>query len=357
MILQGEGHPSGRRRYSVGVVASVLLHVALVAVVLWQAGAARPAPPDTQGRYGRYTPRHAPAPSRLDPESWAVRQVKLFELRLAIAEVADHLWQSTLFAIVIGLLTLACRRTRARVRYALWFIASLKFLVPISLIMVMGGGSLVSQWLTVTMASALWPSSLTMPKVATAWATLALVVTWTVGFFAIVVRRFKLSRQVWDVALTSRRVELLDVKTPARLQVGLADGLLEPGVIGWLNPVLLLPADIQHHLTRQELEALVAHQLCHVRRFDNMTAAIHMLVEASFWFYPLVWWLGTRLAAERQRACDEHVLRSVGAPGPYARGILTVSQRYVESPLASVSSVGRVNVRQRIDAILAHRPG
>jgi bla regulator protein blaR1 len=128
-------------------------------------------------------------------------------------------------------------------------------------------------------------------------------------------------------------------------------------VIDWLNPVLLLPADIERHPTRQELEAIVAHQLCHVRRFDNMTAAIHMLVEAIFWFYPLVWWLGARLASERQRACDEHVLGSVGAPGPYAQGILTVSERYVKSPLASVSSVGRVNVRQRIDAILAHRPG
>jgi bla regulator protein BlaR1 len=356
MILQVDGHPSGRR-YSVGFVGSVLLHVVLVAVVLSQAGATRPALPDAHGRSGRYAAPRVSAPSQVEPGSWAVRQVKLFELRLAIANVVDHVWQSTLFAIVIGLLTLAFRRKRARVRYALWFIASLKFLAPVSLIMWMGGGSLVGQWLTVSMASALWPAALTMPQVATAWGTLALVVVWTVGFFAIVGRRFKLSRDVWDVALTSRRVELLDVKTPARLQVGLADGLLEPGVIGWVNPVLLLPADIERHLTRQELEAIVAHQLCHVRRFDNMTAAIHMLVEAIFWFYPLVWWLGARLAAERQRACDEHVLGSVGASGPYARGILTVSERYVKSPLASVSSVGRVNVRQRIDAILAHRPG
>ena len=46
----------------------------------------------------------------------------------------DHLWQSTLFAMVVGLLTLAFRRNRARVRYALWFVASVKFLVPFSLI-------------------------------------------------------------------------------------------------------------------------------------------------------------------------------------------------------------------------------
>jgi BlaR1 peptidase M56/Protein of unknown function (DUF3738) len=128
-------------------------------------------------------------------------------------------------------------------------------------------------------------------------------------------------------------------------------------VIGWMRPVLLLPTDIEDHLTRPEIEAIVAHELCHVRRFDNMTAAIHMLVEAVFWFHPLVWWLGARLIDERERACDEHVLRTVGAPGPYAHGILNVCKRYVQSPLASVSGVGSANVRERIEAILANRIG
>jgi hypothetical protein len=82
-----------------------------------------------------------------------------------------------------------------------------------------------------------------------------------------------------------------------------------------------------------------------------------MLVEALFWFHPLVWWLGARLIDERERACDEHVLRTVGAPGLYAQGILSVCKRYVQSPLASVSGVGSANVRQRIEAILANRIG
>ena len=210
---------------------------------------------------------------------------------------------------------------------------------------------------TATGTVALWPSTFTISEVAAAWLALALLGIWTCGFVAIVAFRIRLSRQLWDVALTSRRVELLDMEVPARLQVGLADGLLEPGVIGWLNPVLLLPADIERHLSRPEIEAIVAHELCHVRRFDNMTAAIHMVAEAIFWFHPLVWWLGARLVDERERACDEHVLRSVGAPGPYAQGILNVCKRYVASPLASVSGVGSANVRQRIEAILANRIG
>jgi hypothetical protein len=177
------------------------------------------------------------------------------------------------------------------------------------------------------------------------------------GFIVIVAARVRLSRRLWDIVLTARRVVLIDVQVPTRLQVGLAEGLLEPGVIGWMRPVLLLPADIEDHLTRPQIEAIVAHELCHVRRFDNMTAAIHMLVEAIFWFHPLVWWLGARLIDERERACDEHVLRTVGTPGLYAQGILNVCKRYVQSPLASVSGVGSANVRQRIEAILANRTG
>ncbi len=421
MIMHADGHPV-RRRYSVGVVGSLLVHVALVAVVLSQAGSTQPADPfDARGGSGRYDPRHSSALLRsgqyggdptgtagamsqpIEVTPWPVRQAERLGLRLAIGRVIDHLWQSTLFAMVVGLLALAFRRNRARVRYALWFSVSVKFLVPFSMVMWLGsvigssalavlgafgplgtGGSPgpsgsstllgaswsllhdlarhpliggIGHWLTATGTVALWPSTFTISEVAAAWLALALLGIWTCGFFAIVALRIKLSRQLWDVALTSRRVELLDMEVPARLQVGLADGLLEPGVIGWLNPVLLLPADIERHLSRPEIEAIIAHELCHVRRFDNMTAAIHMVAEAIFWFHPLVWWLGARLVDERERACDEHVLRSVGAPGPYAQGILNVCKRYVASPLASVSGVGSANVRQRIDAILANRIG
>ncbi len=402
MITHDHGQPV-RRRFSVGVAGSLLVHVALVAVVLSVSGTAPPGDPfDARGGSGRYDPRHSAALLRAgqagaDPTGtagatsqpgevipWPVRQAERFGLRLAIGEVIDHLWQSTLFAIFVGLLTLAFRRNRARVRFALWFGASVKFLVPLSQVLWLGSvigsslpavpgvtGSLgtgaspgastvfgwLGSWLTATGTVALWPSTVTISEVAAAWLALALVVIWTGGFVAIVAFRLRLSRQLWDVALTSRRVELLDMTVPARLQVGLADGLLEPGVIGWLNPVLLLPADIERHLSRPEIEAIVAHELCHVRRFDNLTATIHMVAEAIFWFHPVVWWLGARLVDERERACDEHVLRSVGTPIPYAQGIVNVCKRYVASPLASVSGVGSANVRQRIEAILANRIG
>jgi lipopolysaccharide transport protein LptA len=104
---------------------------------------------------------------------------------------------------------------------------------------------------------------------------------------------------------------------------------------------------------------VLAHELCHVRRRDNLTAAFHMVVEALLWFYPLVWWLGARLVAERERACDEEVLLSGTDPGAYAEGILRVCQHFLESPLICAAGVSGSNLKTRIEAImnnqLAHR--
>jgi bla regulator protein BlaR1 len=69
------------------------------------------------------------------------------------------------------------------------------------------------------------------------------------------------------------------------------------------------------------------------RRRDNLAAALHMLVEAAFWFHPLVWWIGTRLVDERERASDEEVVRLGSEPQAYAEGIRRVCEFCLQSPL------------------------
>src|SRR5262249_42977817 len=95
------------------------------------------------------------------------------------------------------------------------------------------------------------------------------------------------------------------ISTPSRL---------EPGGFGIFRQVLILPEGIAEHLTTAQFESVLAHELCHARRRDNLAAAIQMLVEALFWFHPLVWWIRTRLMEERERACDEEVLRLATDP-------------------------------------------
>ena len=112
--------------------------------------------------------------------------------------------------------------------------------------------------------------------------------------------------------------------------------------------MLLLPEGIANRLTPEQLQTILDHELCHVRRRDNLTAAIHMLVESVFWFHPLVWWIGARLVEERERACDEQVLRSGNEPRAYAEGILKVCQFYLASKLACVAGVSGAQLKMRI---------
>ena len=141
----------------------------------------------------------------------------------------------------------------------------------------------------------------------------------------------------------------------APMPVRTSAGLREPSIVGIVRPVLLLPAKIATRLTPPQLEAVLRHEECHVRRHDNLTSAIHMLVEVIFWFHPLVWWIGARMLEERERACDESVIRSGSDPRIYAEGILRVCRSYFASDLACVAGVSGADLKLRLEAIMTKK--
>ncbi len=130
---------------------------------------------------------------------------------------------------------------------------------------------------------------------------------------------------------------------------------MEPGIFGIFRPVLIWPEGISQHLDDRHREAILAHEVCHARRRDNMTAIVHMVVEAIFWFHPLVWWIGARLEEERERACDEEVNLLCNQPHVYAETILRVCKFCSESPLACVSGITGADLKKRIVQIMTER--
>ena len=276
-----------------------------------------------------------------------------------IPTLANHLWQSTLFAAVAGLLTLALRNNHARTRHWIWLTASVKFLIPFALLVGIGSQfgwrtalaspqvSLVidemSQPFTPPPSTAPVSSAIPAPSRVPA----ILFAVWLCGFAGVVA---SWCVQLRRIRTTVRAASPLAIHTTIRVLSSTT--LLEPGVFGIRRPVLLLPEGIADRLTPSQLQAVIAHELCHVRRHDNLTAAIHMLVQSIFWFHPLVWWMGARLVEERERACDEEVLQRGAEPEVYAESILKVCQFYVESPLACVSGVTGANLKKRIEGIM-----
>jgi bla regulator protein BlaR1 len=138
-----------------------------------------------------------------------------------------------------------------------------------------------------------------------------------------------------------------------RVEILLSGASLEPGIFGVARPVLVWPEGISEHLEVAHLEAILAHELWHVRRRDNLAAAIHMTVEAIFWFHPLVWWLGARMVDERERACDEEVLELGSERQISAESILKVCEFCVGSPLACVSGVTGADLKKRMVHIMS----
>jgi bla regulator protein BlaR1 len=274
--------------------------------------------------------------------------------------LANHLWQSTVFAAAVALTTMAMRRNSARLRYWLWLAASLKFLIPFSVLVNVGGGvarptaAPVLPALTVVRVSTYFAPAPSFPAVAPAAARsywwVAMGTIWAAGGLFLLFRWYRRWRTIRDATRNAK-----PLKVHASLPALSSRSLIEPGVFGLFRPILLLPEGIMDSLTSEQLQAILAHELCHVRYRDNLTAALHMCVETLFWFHPIVWWIGAKLVEERERACDESVLNRGGRPSDYAEGIVNVCKAYVEWPLPCVSGITGADLKKRIREIMTWR--
>jgi uncharacterized protein (TIGR03435 family) len=251
----------------------------------------------------------------------------------------------------------------AKLRFWVWFAASVKFLVPFSLLMTMGARTAytpsqpqenVSSQLPVTVRLA-QPFGLDFPIMTPEPAPsklgwLAIAAVWISGCAGLALKRWR----DWQGLRRAMRSSI-ESQIHAEIPVRLSPALFEPAVIGWSTPVLLLPCGMAGWLSDAQLRAVLIHEECHARRKDNILASIHMLVELLFWFHPLVWWIGAQLIAERERACDEEVLRRGAEPRTYAEGILAVCRMYTSSPLIAAPGVTGRSLKKRIEEIMINR--
>ncbi|MGH9481216.1 MAG: TIGR03435 family protein [Terriglobales bacterium] len=280
------------------------------------------------------------------------------------AALLNHLWQSTIFAAAAAGLALGLRRHQARVRFWVWMAASLKFLVPFSALAAVGAllrrpeahaAAAPATLVSLSQPFQTWVVAASSTARSTAGAQhfywgWALAAIWALGAASLAVR--------W-AARWRRLAQLARTASPAYMEgtpVLVTEAAIEPGVFGILRPVLLFPAGLRQRLSPAELEAVVEHERCHLRRRDNLWSALHLVAETVFWFHPLVWWIGARLVEERERACDEAVLQHLrhrgGDRAAYAGGIVQVCRYYMESPLSCVAGIGGGRLKQRVAAIL-----
>jgi bla regulator protein BlaR1 len=142
----------------------------------------------------------------------------------------------------------------------------------------------------------------------------------------------------------------LGSRVAARLRIAASEQA--PGVRGVWRVSIVLPDGLYTQLNGAELDAVLLHELAHVRRHDNLSAALAHLVVCVFWFYPPIWWLERRMLSEREAACDEMALARGANAEEYLSGLVKVC-RMSFSTVAGYAGASGSNFQIRMERIMS----
>jgi beta-lactamase regulating signal transducer with metallopeptidase domain len=127
-----------------------------------------------------------------------------------------------------------------------------------------------------------------------------------------------------------------------------------PTVIGWLRPVVLVPVSAFVGLSQPQLEALLAHELAHVRRYDYFVNLLQAVAETLLFYHPAAWWVSARIRAEREHACDDLAVEACGCALTYARALAELeSMRAGDEPRLALAATGSGSLIGRIRRLVS----
>jgi len=129
-----------------------------------------------------------------------------------------------------------------------------------------------------------------------------------------------------------------------------------PMVIGWLRPVVLLPAAMIAGLGHSQLEMLLAHELAHVRRFDFFVNALQRMIEALLFYHPVVRWISRQISQERENCCDDMAVQVCSDRIGYARALAAAAEfRLQAAPAFALGAISAaMPMKARIVRLLPH---
>lgn len=196
-----------------------------------------------------------------------------------------------------------------------------------------------------------------LPKIVGLWAVcvgvlcLRLVRDWNV-IRRIRARGGEIEESYWIERLAHLR-QVLGISYPVRLLSSTRATV--PFVVGWLKPVVLLPAGILTGLSPVELEAILAHELAHVRRHDFLVNLLQTMVETLFFYHPAVWWVSGQVRQEREHCCDTIAAAYTGDRLVYARALVALEERR-RAPVALGVAASGGSLVTRIRRLVGESP-
>ena len=147
----------------------------------------------------------------------------------------------------------------------------------------------------------------------------------------------------------------LAVTSPVRFL--LSRRVAVPVVIGWLRPLILIPVSALANLSPHQLDALILHELAHIRRLDTVTNILLVGVETILFYHPAVWWVGRQVRAEREHCCDDFAVSACGDVGLYVEALTSLQGwRTARIPVLAANGGNlKARVARLLDMPVEHR--
>lgn len=292
-----------------------------------------------------------------------------------VREVGQHIWQSTLFALLALVALRLMAKAEARLRLTVYWIAMLKFILPAAAVTAVvewaGLDSTSLQNLPAVpliamvaqpeieetvMVRAVSSTKLLLIVLGGVWAT-GVILSLSIWLTRHMRHKSGIKAQrVLEYGAEAEAFKEAERRLGVRSRVALieADGIDEPAVVGLVAQRVVMPAWLSSRLSYEEMVAVLGHELAHVHRRDNLSGLLQTVIKALFWFHPLVWSLDAGIRLEREHACDERVVRGGSNPETYASGILKICKYSVGwQQCAAASYVTGTDLQRRIRNIMS----
>ena len=275
--------------------------------------------------------------------------------------LVHFLWQGTAVAALAAVAMALCGRTSARYIVAVSAL-TLMFLSPLATFAYYAqqNSGLAPIGQPSASAAVGWPIAMGHIVVASSGSQIPLApsrdeIVWLVQAWLVGVALFSLRsaggflllerKRRQQSSTVSERVREICYTLQNRLRVKRAIQYCEckwlqaPAVIGWFRPIVFLPATALTGLSQDQLQAVIAHELAHIRRFDSFVNVFQVCVETLLFYHPAVWWLNKRIRAEREHCCDEIAVSVCGNAVEYARA-LTLMEEWRRAPVFALAANG-----------------
>jgi beta-lactamase regulating signal transducer with metallopeptidase domain len=281
--------------------------------------------------------------------------------------LVHFLWQGAAIGLLLLAVDAALNKATSRARYAAACVAMLLMVcsVGVTFVWLDNGGRTLPQSVT---ASPLPAPASWMPARAASSATAIPNLTewfayfWLIGVLVLSMR----SLGGWVLLERHRRRATTPAEThwlttmaklAERLRISRAVRLCEsaltevPAVIGWIRPVVLFPLSAFSGLTAEQMEALLAHELAHIRRHDYLVNLLQTCAETLLFYHPAVWWVGRRMRAERENCCDDLAVEMCGDAVSYACALAQMEHLRSDAPALAMAA-NRGSLLERIQRLL-----